>query len=212
MLLILPLLNLLAQEFEEFSGAFLSQSPDLEWRGDRRLRLQDFSPAGWNQQAVQSPGHAEKEKRSACDLKPGVAEEGKTRNHRPGNDLPFASLGAHGHPGGGRIGQFLHSVCVPIEKEKGLIRSVKGSEAKEPLVGGQEADEFLFAFPQHRAGNLCVGSHGVVLEPDTLAFPDPAPDKSPAKVQHGLIALLLKGSLGNIASRPLFPKGVDVLP
>jgi len=41
---------------------------------------------------VQSPGDAEKEKRAACDLKPGVAEESKTRNHHPCDDLSFAPL------------------------------------------------------------------------------------------------------------------------
>jgi hypothetical protein len=89
---------------------------------------------------------------------------------------------------------------------------VKGSEAKDPLVGGQEADEFLLALPQHRAGNFCVGAHGVVLEPDTLAFPDPLPDQGAAQVQDPLFALLFKRSFRNIASRPLFPKLGDILP
>ena len=111
---ILPLLDLLAQEFEKLPGTFLSQSPDLEGRGDGRLWLQHFSPPGWNKQTVQGSGDSEKEKRGACDLKPGVAEDGKTSNHQPCDDLPFASLGAHGHPGSGPIGQFFHSVFVAV--------------------------------------------------------------------------------------------------
>jgi len=47
--------------------------------------------------------------------------------------------------------------------------------SEEPPLCGKEADKFLLALPQHRAGYLGVGTHGVVLEPDTLAFPDPAP-------------------------------------
>jgi hypothetical protein len=212
MLCILPLLNLSAQEFEEQPGAFLSQGPDLKGRGDGRLWLQDFSPAGWNQQAVQGSGDAEKKKRGACDLKPWMRKGGKPRNHKSCNDLPFAPLGAHRYTGGGRIGHFLQSVFVTVEEEKGLIRGEEGSQAEEPILGGQEADEFLLALPQHRPGDLGVGAHGVVLEPDTLAFSYPALDKSPAKVQHDLFALLLKGSLGDIASRPFFPEGADVLP
>jgi hypothetical protein len=56
-----------------------------------------------------------------------------------------------------------------------------------------------------------VGAHGVVLEPDTLSFSDPSPDQGAAQIQDALFALPLKGSLGNIASRPFFPKGGDVL-
>ena len=207
---ILPLLDLLAQELEELPGAFLSQGPDLKGREDGRLRLQDFSPAGRNQQSVQSPGDAEKEKRAACDLKPGVAEESKTRNHQPCDDLSFAPLGAHGHPGCGRIDQFLHRIFVTVEKEKGSVWSVDGSKAEEPPLCGKEADKFLLALPQHRAGYLGVGTHGVVLEPDTFAFPDPAPDKCAAQIEDALFAFLLKGPLGNIASSAFCPKLGDV--
>ena len=193
------------------SGAFLSQGPDLKGRGDGRLRLQDFSPAGWNQQAVQSPGDAEKEKRGAGDLKPWMRKESKTRYHQPCDDLPFAPLGAHRHTGGGRISQFLHRIFVTVEEEKGAIRGVEGSKAEDPLIGGQEADEFLLALPQHRSGDLRVGAHRVVLEPDPLAFPDPLPDQGAAQLQDAIFALPLKGALGNIAARPFFPKGGDVL-
>jgi hypothetical protein len=209
---ILPSLNPLAQEFEEQPGAFLSQGPDLEGLGNGGLWLQDLSPAGGNQQAVQSSDDAEEEKRGACDLKPGMGEEGKARNDKSCNDLPFAPLGAHCHPGGRLVVQFLHSVFVTIEEEKRLIRGEDAPQAEEPMLGGQEADEFLLALPQHRAGNLCVGAHGVVLEPDAFAFPGPVADQSAAQVQDPLFALPLKGSFGNIASRPFFPEGADVLP
>jgi hypothetical protein len=52
----------------------------------------------------------------------------------------------------------------------------------------------------------------MMLEQHALALPDPSPDKGPAKFKHSLFALFLKASLGNIASRPFFPKGGDVLP
>lgn len=207
---ILPLLNVLSQEFEKESGAFLSQSPDLEGRGDGGFRLQDFSPAGGDQQAVKNPGHAEKEKRRARDLKPGMPENGKTRNDQPCDDLPFAALGAHGHPGGRRIGQLIYSVSVIGEEENGLIRGEEGSQAEKPSLRGNEADKFLLALPQHRAGNFGVGTHRVVLEPDTFALLDPAADQGAAQVQDALFALPLKGPLGNIASRPFIPERGDV--
>jgi hypothetical protein len=57
-----------------------------------------------------------------------------------------------------------------------------------------------------------VGAHGVVLEPDALAFSDPVPDQGVAQLQDALFAFPLKGALGNIASRPFFPKGDDPFP
>jgi len=211
-LAILPLLDLLAQEFEKPSGALFSQGPDLERRRGGRLRLQHFSPAGRKQEAVQGSGDPQEEKRGACDLKPGMSEDGETRYNQSCNDLPFAPLGAHGHPGGGRIREFLHSVLITGEEEKGLVRSEDGSQAEQTTLSGKEAYEFLLALPQHRAGNLGMGSHGVVLELDAFTLPDPPTDKGPAEVQHGLFALFLEGAIGNIASRPFFPEGGDVLP
>jgi hypothetical protein len=109
-----------------------------------------------------------------------MCEDGKTRNHQSCNDLPITPLGAHDHPGGGRIGQFLHSIIVTVEEEKGLVRSVDGSQPEEPALGGQEADEFLLALSQHRAGKLGVGAYGVVLELDAFALPESSPNKSAA--------------------------------
>src|SRR4030042_4921604 len=87
-----------------------------------------------------------------------MCEDGKTRNHQSCNDLPIAPLGAHDHSGGGLIGQFFQSLFVTVEEEKGLVRSVDGSQAEEPALGGKEADEFLLAFSQDRAGNLGMRS------------------------------------------------------
>jgi len=87
---------------------------------------------------------------------------------------------------------------------------VDGSQAEQPALGGEEAYEFLLALSQHRAGNLGMGSHRMMLEQHALALPDPSPDKGPAKIQHALFAFPLKGSLGYIASCPFFPEGGDV--
>jgi len=209
---ILPLLDLLAQEFEELSGALFSQGPDLEGRRGGRRRLQHFSPAGWNQQGVQSSGDPQEEKRGACDLKPRMSDDRKSRYDQSCNDLPFAPLRAHRHPGGGRIGQFVQSVFITVEKEKGSVRGVDDSQAEEPALGGKEAYEFLLALSQHRAGHPGMGAHGVMLELDAFALPDPSTDKGAAQLQHSPLALFGKGSFGYIASRPFFPERNDVLP
>ena len=208
---ILPLLDLLAQEFEELSGALFSQGPDLEGRRGGRRRLQHFSPAGRKQEAVQGSGDPQEKQRGACDLKPGMAEDGKTRYDQSCNDLPFATLGAHRHAGGGLIGQFLQSVFITVEKEKGSVRSVDGSQAEEPALGGKEAYEFLLALSQHRAGHLGMGADGVMLELDAFALPSASPDKGATQFQHLPLALFGKGPLGYIASRPFFPERNDVL-
>lgn len=177
---ILPLLDLLTQEFEEQSCALFSQGPDLERRGGGWRLLRHFGPAGRDQQTVQGPGDPQEEKRGACDLEPGMGEDGKTRNHQPCNDLSFAPLSAHDHTGGGRILKFLHSILVVVKEEKGLVRCEEGSQTKEPALGGKEADEFLLALSQHRAGHLGVGSHGVVLELDAFALPESSSYKGAA--------------------------------
>ena len=74
-----------------------------------------------------------------------------------------------------------------------------GSQAEEPTLGGKEANEFLLALSQHRAGNLGMGSHGVVLELDVFALPSPSPDKGAAQLQHEPLAFFGKGSFGYIA-------------
>jgi hypothetical protein len=50
-----------------------------------------------------------------------------------------------------------------------------------------------------------------MLEQHAFALASPPPDKGPAKVQHALFTLFLKGSFGYIASRPFFPERGDVL-
>jgi hypothetical protein len=159
---------------------------------------------------MQGSGDPQEEKRGACDLKPGMSEDGETRYDQSCNDLPFAPLGAHRHPGGGLIDQFLQSVFITVEKEKGSVRSVDDSQAEEPTLGGKEAYEFLLALSQHRAGDLGVGAHGVMLELDAFALPEPSPDKGAAQFQHAPLALFGKGPLGYIASRPFFPERGDV--
>ena len=160
---------------------------------------------------MQGSGDAEKEKRRARDLKPGMPENGKTRNHQPCDDLSFAPLGADDHPGGRRIGQLIYSVSVIGEEENRLIRGEDGSQAEQPSLRGNEADKFLLALPQHGAGNFGVGAHSVVLEPDALAVSDPVLDQGATQLQDPLFALPLKGSLGHIASRPFIPERGDVL-
>ena len=153
------------------SGALLSQGPDLERRGGGGRAFHDLSPAGREQQAVQDSGDPQQEHRGTCNLKPRMPEQGKDRDGQPRNDLSLTTLGMHGHPGGGRIGQFFHRVLLTVAEEDGLVRREDGSQAKQATLGGEQADEFLLALPQHGSGDLGMRAHHMMFDREAFVSP-----------------------------------------
>jgi len=97
--------------------ALFFRRPRSERRKDGSLRLQDFSPRVGTSSPCKAPA-MRKEKRAACDLKPGVAEESKTRNHHPCDDLSFAPLVARS-PRMRTHRPVLHRILSPSRKRRG---------------------------------------------------------------------------------------------
>jgi hypothetical protein len=107
--------------------------------------------------------------------------------------------------------QLFDRVFLPVAEEDGLVRGEEGSKAKQATLGGEQADEFLLALPQHRSRELGMGAHHVMLDQDLFILSHPPPDKGPAQVYHLPFAFLLKGPFGQVASPPFLPEGGDLL-